>query len=142
MSNFSHKHKTFYTFEAKITRSTKRWVCSLWFFNGFKAFMVSLFCLPISGIFSIFLTVKYILQIKIHTHNFCFRYFDQSFSIKPYLTYYHHNCLKSDIFWYHNYEQMFLKKIQSNSSKGKRQVCKICSCICIAKICGGYVVPF
>ena len=51
--------------------------CILIRFPKFKAFKVSVFYLSIGGLFCIIFTIEIPLQIKLHTHNPCFRCSDQ-----------------------------------------------------------------
>ena len=67
--------------DSKMTRQNKmvsKYI--LLCLNEFKAFMVSVYCLYICGIFYIVISNKLILQIKYHTHKFYLHFLSHCFN--------------------------------------------------------------
>ena len=77
--------KRFLYANAEIIWKTKQCI-QPYFFRGFKSSKVSLFLMSIGGLLYILFTIKMLLQITIHTHNFLFLVFQSNHILLCFIT--------------------------------------------------------
>ena len=139
----------------KISQRQKRfWYAQCWknvfnkmvskfllIFNTIKAFLLSLYCFSVGRLFYIVFKIKMLLQSKLVLIIFVFVVL--IFKINQITSYIFISRFFEVIIVLSSYflNKSVWKKISSNSRKGKRQAWKTRSCIFVAEICEGDIVP-